>query len=80
LDKLHSFKDTKTIREENLAREVTRYKALSMELDKLKRDGEVEMESMKRKIDERNDKELKDFEMTAQSNAEKSISEIERNI
>lgn len=80
LDKLHSFKDTKTIREENLAREVTRYKALSMELDKLKRDGEVEMENMKRKIDERNDKELKDFEMTAQSNAEKNISEIERNI
>jgi len=36
-----------------------------MELDKLKRDGEVEMENMKRKIDERNDKELKDFEMTA---------------
>lgn len=65
MDKLHSFKDTKTIREENLAREVTRYKALSMELDKLKRDGEVEMENMKRKIDERNDKELKDFEMTA---------------
>lgn len=51
-----------------------------MELDKLKRDGEVEMENMKRKIDERNDKELKDFEMTAQSNAEKNISEIERNI
>ena len=29
LDKLNTFKDTKTIREENLAREVARYKALS---------------------------------------------------
>ena len=38
------------------------------------------MEAMKKKIDERNDKELKDFERTAQSNAEKNISEIERNI
>lgn len=65
LDKLNTFKDTKTIREENLAREVSRYKALSQELDKLKHEGEIEMENMKRKIDERNDKELKDFEMTA---------------
>ena len=38
------------------------------------------MESMKRKIDERNEKTLKDFERTAQSDAEKNISEIERNI
>ena len=35
---------------------------------------------MKKKIDERNEKQLKDFERTAQSNAEKNISEIERNI
>jgi hypothetical protein len=38
------------------------------------------MEAMKKKIGERNDKELKDFERTAQNNAEKNISEIERNI
>ena len=35
---------------------------------------------MKKKIDERNERELKDFERNAQSNAEKNISEIERNI
>ena len=38
------------------------------------------METMKKKIDERNERELKDFERNAQSNAEKNISEIERNI
>lgn len=38
------------------------------------------MENMKKKIDERNERELKDFERKAQSNAEKNISEIERNI
>lgn len=65
LDKLNTFKDTKTIREENLAREVSRYKALSEELEDLKKKGEIEMENMKRKIDEKNDKKLKDFEMTA---------------
>ena len=46
----------------------------------LKKEGEIEMENMKKKIDERNERELKDFERNAQSNAEKNISEIERNI
>ena len=65
LSTLHQYKDTKQIREENLEREERRYKSLRQELEKLKRDGDVEMENMKKKIDERNAKELKDFEMTA---------------
>ena len=80
LGTLHEFKDTKQIREENLAREMTRFKQLKRQLENLKQEGQDEMEAMKKKIDERNDKELKDFERTAQSNAEKNISEIERNI
>ena len=80
LGTLHEFKDTKQIREENLAREMTRFKQLKRQLENLKQEGQDEMEAMKKKIDEPNDKELKDFERTAQSNAEKNISEIERNI
>ena len=53
---------------------------MKRQLENLKQEGQDEMEAMKKKIDERNDKELKDFERTAQSNAEKNISEIERNI
>ena len=80
LGTLHDFKDTKQIREENLSREMKRFKQLKRQLENLKQEGQAEMESMKRKIDERNEKKLKDFERTAQSDAEKNISEIERNI
>lgn len=80
LTTLHDFKDTKQIREENLSREMKRFKGLKRQLENLKQEGQDEMESMKKKIDERNEKQLKDFERTAQSNAEKNISEIERNI
>lgn len=42
-----------------------RFKQLKRQLENLKQEGQDEMEAMKKKIDERNDKELKDFERTA---------------
>lgn len=65
LGTLHEFKDTKQRREEDLSREMKRFKALKRQLENLKQEGQDEMEAMKKKIDERNDKELKDFERTA---------------
>ena len=44
LNVLNQFKDTKTIREENLNRENMRFERLKRELEMLKRNGRAEME------------------------------------
>ena len=44
LDTLNQFKDTKTIREENLKKEGERYQRLKHKLDDLKKDGKEQME------------------------------------
>ena len=80
LDTLNQFKDTKTIREENLKKEGERYQRLKHKLDDLKKDGKEQMELQKKKIEDTYAKNLEDFKAKAQSDAEKNISEIERNI
>ena len=45
LDTLNHFKDTKQIRKENLLKEERRYQTLKKQLDELKSNGKVEMES-----------------------------------
>ena len=80
LNVLNQFKDTKTIREENLQRESQRYERLKRELEMLKRNGKIEMQEQKKKIQANYDKNLEDYKAKAQNDAEKNISEIERNI
>jgi hypothetical protein len=53
---------------------------LKMKLDSLKRNGQAEMEAQKKRIEDDFAKKLEDFKAQAQSDAEKNISEIERNI
>jgi len=50
LDVLHTFKDTKTLREERLLKEAKRYETLKRELENLKRKGKVEMEDQRQKL------------------------------
>ena len=50
LDVLHTFKDTKTIREDKLLKEAKRYETLKRELEMLKRKGKIEMEEQKKKL------------------------------
>lgn len=50
LDVLHTFKDTKTLREERLLKEAKRYETLKRELETLKRKGKIEMEDQKQKL------------------------------
>ena len=52
LQVLNQFKDMKTIREETLQRESKRYEFLKRELETLKRNGKVEMETMRKKLKE----------------------------
>ena len=77
---LNNFTDAKPTREETLARECKRYEALQRELQTLKRDGKIEMEKQKAKLIERHNLNLKSLKDKAQDDAEKNISEIERNI
>lgn len=77
---LNTFKDEKTIREENLDREAKRFEKLKRELDLLKQNGKREQEMMKQRIQENYAQNLEDFHTKAQSDAEKNISEIECNI
>ena len=80
LQVLNQFKDMKTIREETLQRESKRYEYLKRELETLKRNGKEEMEGMRKKLKEQHDVNMQDLKDKAQSDAEKNISEIERNI
>lgn len=77
---LNQFKDEKTLREERLQRESKRYELLKRELETLKRNGKQEMEHMRKKLKEQHDINMQDLKDKAQSDAEKNISEIERNI
>ena len=80
IDTLNQFKDTKAIREENLRKEGDIYQRLKHELERLKKDGKEQMELQKKKIEDTYAKNLEDFKAKAQNDAEKNISEIERNI
>lgn len=80
LNNLNQFKDTKTIREEKLKAEEQRYYRLVTEIETLKRNGKKEKEAMKLKIIEAHNQSIRDFQAKAQTDAEKNISEIERNI
>ena len=80
LDVLNNFKDTKTTREDNLNKQAQRCDRLHRELDALKKNGKVEMEHEKRKLNDRYEKTYAEFAEKAKSDAEKDISEIERNI
>ena len=80
IDTLNQFKDTKALREDNLRKEGERYQRLKHELDRLKKDGKEQMEHQKKKIEDTYAKNLEDFKAKAQNDAEKNISEIERNI
>ena len=80
LGTLNQFKDTKAMRQESLKNEENRYQMLKMKLDALKRNGQAEMEAQKKRIEDDFAKKLEDFKAQAQSDAEKNISEIERNI
>jgi septal ring factor EnvC (AmiA/AmiB activator) len=44
LNNLNQFKNTKQIREENLRREIDRFERLKKELDRIKKNGKIEME------------------------------------
>ena len=80
LGTLNQFKDTKQMRIESHKNEENRYQMLKMKLDALKRNGQSEMEAQKKRIEDDFAKKLEDFKAQAQSDAEKNISEIERNI
>lgn len=77
---LEQFKDTKQIREENLKKESQRVEQLKRQLDTLKKNGKLEMEAQKKKIEQDHETKLKELRNGAQTAAEKNISEIERNI
>lgn len=79
-DTLDQFKDSKSMRQQNLKNEENRYQMLKMKLDSLKRNGAAEMEAQKKRIEDDFAKKLEEFKAKAQSDAEKNISEIERNI
>lgn len=51
LNTLNQFKDTKQIREENLKKESQRVEQLKRQLDLLKKNGKLEMEAQKKKIE-----------------------------
>lgn len=51
LNTLNQFKDTKQIREENLKKESQRVEQLKRQLDLLKKNGKLEMETQKKKIE-----------------------------
>ena len=80
LGTLNQFKDTKQMRIDSLKAEEERYQMLKMKLNALKKNGQAEMEAQKKRIEDQYAKNLEDFKAKAQSDAEKNISEIERNI
>ena len=80
LSVLNNFTDAKPTREETLAIECKRYETLQRELQTLKRNGKFEMDAQKAKLVERHHLNLKSLKDKAQDDAEKNISEIERNI
>ena len=80
LNTLNQFKDTKAIREENLYKESQRFERLKRQLDELKRNGKIEMEMQRKKLEDNYAQDLENLKSQAQNDAEKNISEIERNI
>ena len=80
LSTLNQFKDTKTMREDHLRQESQRFERLKRQLEELKRNGKIEMELQKKKLEDKYAQDLENLKAEAQSDAEKNISEIERNI
>lgn len=58
LEVLHTFKDTKTLREERLLKEAKRYETLKRELENLKRRGKIEMEEQRQKLIKQQEKDM----------------------
>lgn len=80
LNTLEQFKDTEQQRNENLRKEEQRYQMLLEQLENLKRSGEAEMEAQKKKINDGYEQTFLEYKEKANRDAEKNISEIERNI
>lgn len=80
LDVLNTFKDTKLTREDRLLKEAKRYETLKRELENLKRKGKIEMEDQKQKLIKQQENDMQALKDKATQDAEKNISEIERNI
>lgn len=63
-----------------MRKEEQRYQMLLEQLENLKRSGEAEMEAQKKKINDGYEQTFLEYKEKANRDAEKNISEIERNI
>ncbi len=80
MDVLKEFEANKEWHERETARWQQHYDQLTEQLAALKEQHRVEQMRQKQRIEEQYNKFLEDFKTKAQSDAEKNISEIERNI
>ncbi|CDW85089.1 UNKNOWN [Stylonychia lemnae] len=80
LQQLDNFKKNHRQKEDELEAERMRYEQLQKQLQNLKEQGRLEQVRLKQRIEDQYAKFLEDFKKRAQSDAEKNISEIERNI
>lgn len=80
LQQLDQFKKTHRLKEDELEAERLRFEGLQRQLQQAKEQGRQEQVRLKQRIEEQYAKFLEDFKQRAQAEAEKNISEIERNI
>lgn len=80
MQQLDNFKKNHRQKEDELEAERMRYEMLQKQLQQLKEQGRIEQVRLKQRIEDQYSKFLEDFKKRAQTEAEKNISEIERNI
>ena len=74
------FKNTRRQNQDALDQEIFRYNDLCAELERVKKEGESDLVALAKRIDDNFEKQINVYQKKAQSDAERNISEIERNI
>lgn len=80
LHKLQHFKNTYTQNQALLDAEKKRSHDLKRELERVRVEGKNEQEALKKRIEDRFQRQIEEYHKKAQSDAERNISDIERNI
>lgn len=80
LSKLQHFKNTYTQNQALLDAEKKRSHDLKRELERVRVEGKNEQEALKKRIEDRFQRQIEEYHKKAQSDAERNISDIERNI
>ena len=80
LTKLQHFKNTYTQNQALLDAERNRSHELRKELERVREDGQKDLLALQKRIQDRFERQIDEYHKKAQSDAERNISDIERNI